>query len=113
MSAADLPEITADATNARLTAPDAAARPVILDVREPDEWVAGHIAGALHIPLQQLPSRLADIPAERDVIVVCHMGGRSAMATQWLRRQGRARTINLSGGMDAWEGRHLPVETGP
>lgn len=105
-----LPEISPDEVEAQLSrGPEP---PMIVDVREPDEWVAGHIAGALHIPLNEIPRRVAEIPADRDVVVVCHLGGRSAMATAFLRRQGYTRAVNLRGGMDAWEGRHLPIERG-
>jgi len=76
---------------------------VVLDVREDYEWRAGHIQGALHIPLGSLPQRLADIPAEQRILVVCKVGGRSAQATQFLQARGRD-AVNLAGGMVAWDG---------
>ncbi len=76
---------------------------MVLDVREDDEWRAGHIDGALHIPLMELPQRLADIPNEHQILVVCKVGGRSAQATQFLQARGRD-AANLSGGMVAWQG---------
>jgi rhodanese-related sulfurtransferase len=75
---------------------------VILDVREPAEWAAGHIEGALHVPLMQLPRRVAEIPLDRRLLVVCRVGARSAQATAFLRAQGLD-AVNLSGGMQAWE----------
>lgn len=85
---------------------------VILDVREPAEWAAGHIAGAVHIPLGELPGRIADLPAGQ-TLVVCKVGGRSAQATGWLAGQGRD-VVNLDGGMLDWEAarRAMVSETG-
>ncbi|HVE24727.1 MAG TPA: rhodanese-like domain-containing protein [Sporichthya sp.] len=85
----------------------------LLDVREPVEWAAGHIDGAQHIPMHDVPSRLADIPADADVVVVCKSGGRSAQVTAYLNASGRKAT-NLSGGMIAWAHAHRPMvsETG-
>lgn len=86
---------------------------VVLDVREDDEWQAGHIHGALHIPLGSLPQRVSDIPAEQRILVVCRVGGRSAQATEFLRTQGRD-AVNLAGGMQAWDaaGREMVAENG-
>ena len=84
----------------------------ILDVREDDEWAAGHIDGALHIPLRELPARLADLPATQ-TLVVCKVGGRSAQAVAYLAQQGYD-VVNLDGGMLDWEaaGRPMVSETG-
>lgn len=78
-------------------APDA----TVLDVREPDEWEGGHIAGATHIPLGDLRARLAEVPTG-PVVVTCRAGGRSAKATEFLLAQGYDAT-NLDGGMKAWD----------
>ena len=75
---------------------------VLLDVREGWEWETGRIAGAIHIPLNELPRRLSEVPADKPVVVTCHHGGRSWQAVQWLRRQGRERVGNLEGGIDRW-----------
>lgn len=83
---------------------------VLLDVREPDEWVAGHAPGALHVPLGDVPARLADLPRDADVVVVCHGGGRSARATAWLLDQGYD-CRNLSGGMVAYAAAGRPLES--
>jgi len=85
---------------------------VVLDVREPVEWQSGHIDGALHIPLMELPQRLDEIP-DAQTLVVCAVGGRSARAVMWLNQQGRD-SINLHGGMVEWAGAGRPMvsETG-
>jgi rhodanese-related sulfurtransferase len=85
---------------------------VVLDVREPQEWVHGHIEGALHVPLGELMSRLEEVPTAQ-TLVVCRVGSRSAHATAYLLRQGRD-AVNLDGGMLDWEaaGRAMVSETG-
>lgn len=81
---------------------------VVLDVREPFEWQAGHIDGALHIPLGDLPARVGELDPQARTLVVCHVGGRSAQATAWLHQQGHD-VANLHGGMDAWAAANRPV----
>jgi rhodanese-related sulfurtransferase len=84
----------------------------ILDVREPVEWAHGHIDGAVHIPLMELPDRLDEVPADQ-LLVVCKVGARSAQATGYLLQQGRD-AVNLDGGMLDWEaaGRAMVSDTG-
>jgi rhodanese-related sulfurtransferase len=82
----------------------------ILDVREDDEWTAGHIAGSVHVPLSQLPTRAADIPPTDPLVVVCKVGSRSARVTAWLAGQGRE-VANLVGGLDAWADAGRPLVT--
>ncbi|MHA7175045.1 rhodanese-like domain-containing protein [Arthrobacter sp. Sr24] len=74
---------------------------VILDVREDYEWEAGHVDGALHIPLEQLPARLEELDPDVDVNVICRTGGRSFRATTWLVQNGYS-AFNVVGGMGAW-----------
>ena len=73
----------------------------LLDVREDDEWRAGHIDGAQHIPLGQLGDRLAELPAGRRIVAVCRSGSRSAAAVRGLRQLGYD-AENLDGGVTAW-----------
>ncbi|NPC98111.1 rhodanese-like domain-containing protein [Nocardioides sp. zg-DK7169] len=84
----------------------------VLDVREDVEWQHGHIEGAVHIPLMDLPARLEEVPDEQ-VLVVCRVGGRSSQAVGWLVQQGRD-VVNLDGGMYAWAdaGRPMVSENG-
>ncbi|WP_413451573.1 rhodanese-like domain-containing protein [Georgenia phoenicis] len=81
----------------------------ILDVREQDEWDAGHAPGAVHIPLGELPDRLDELP-EEDLLVVCRSGGRSMRATAWLNHSGFT-ARNLDGGMREWAAAGLPMTT--
>lgn len=81
----------------------------VLDVREPHEWDAGHIAGARHIPLGDLPGRADELDPQARTLVVCHLGGRSAQATEFLQVRGHD-VVNLTGGMDAWEAGGRPIE---
>ncbi|WP_246222498.1 rhodanese-like domain-containing protein [Phytoactinopolyspora limicola] len=86
---------------------------VLLDVREPGEWHAGHAPQAVHIPLGELIDRVDDVPDGDPVYVVCKVGGRSAHAAAWLNSIGRS-AVNVSGGMESWDSAGLPMvsETG-
>jgi rhodanese-related sulfurtransferase len=89
---------------------------VLLDVREDDEWEAGHAEGARHIPMGDLPVRFDEVAGLADageLVVVCRSGGRSARVVAWLAQNG-VDAVNLDGGMGAWEaaGRPLVSETG-
>jgi len=74
----------------------------ILDVREPWELEIARFPDALAIPLMTLPARVAEVPTDGPVVVVCHHGMRSYQAMSWLRQNGVANAINLEGGIDAW-----------
>lgn len=74
----------------------------LVDVREVDEWQAGHAPGSRHIPLAELPARLAHLPRRRPVAFVCRSGGRSSVATELAARQGIA-AHNVEGGLIAWQ----------
>jgi len=82
---------------------------VALDVREHDEWGAGRIAGALHIPMGELVLRQAELPRDRSIVAVCRSGNRSAAVTEALVRGGYE-AENLAGGMQAWKAAGLPME---
>ncbi|MBI1179294.1 MAG: sulfurtransferase [Alphaproteobacteria bacterium] len=81
---------------------DAGEPHVLLDVREPRELAVCRIADTLHIPMQQVPQRLAEVPQDIPVVVMCHHGSRSGMVTRFLREQGYGKAVNLRGGIDAW-----------
>lgn len=80
----------------------------LVDVREDDEWRAGRIEGAQHIPLRELARRAAEIPADRPIVAVCRSGARSASAVRGLAQLGRA-AENLDGGVTAWARAGLPL----
>ena len=83
---------------------------LLLDVREPNEWNAGHAPGAQFVPLGQLPERVNELPRDRRIVAVCRVGGRSARATEFLIAAG-IDAVNLAGGMRAWAASGLVVET--
>ncbi len=79
----------------------------VLDVREQVEWDAGHIAGSVHIPMMDLPSRIGELP-DAQTLVVCKVGARSARVVGYLAQQGYE-AFNLDGGLLEWEGAGRPL----
>lgn len=106
MSSSEVPEIDVH------TAGEASAEgAVLLDVREDDEWAAGHAPNALHLPISRLGAEYAAaLPSGQRILAVCKVGGRSAQATAVLAQAGYD-VINVAGGMKAWEAAGLPVVT--
>ncbi|MEV7602897.1 rhodanese-like domain-containing protein [Kitasatospora sp. NPDC089797] len=95
---------------AQIPTTDAASVPAdaaLLDVREQDEWDAGHVDGALHIPIGEVIARIGELP-DGKLYVLCRVGGRSAQVVQYLVQQGRD-AVNVDGGMYAWEGAGRPM----
>lgn len=80
----------------------------VLDVREDYEWVEGHAAGAVHIPMGELPERLEELDPDEDTYVICRTGGRSAQVAGWLVGQGYT-ALNIAGGSGAWLEAGLPL----
>lgn len=76
--------------------------PRVLDVREPEEIAIAPFPGAIHIPMGDIPARIAELDPEAEWIVVCHHGVRSAQVAAYLVHAGFERVANLSGGIDAW-----------
>jgi len=87
--------------------------PVLVDVREPAEFAEVRAPGAFLVPTSTFMTRIAELPTDRPLLVVCHMGSRSAAVTGYLTRAGRTDVVNVAGGMDAWERAGLPVQRGP
>ncbi len=82
--------------------------PLLLDVREADEYAAGHAPGVVWIPLNSIPEGMPDLPTDRTILCICRVGGRSAQATAFLNDRGLD-VVNLEGGMKAWEAFGLDV----
>ena len=102
-------------TAPRNVGPDEAARmveqgAVLLDVREDDEWRAGHAPQARHVPLGSLANRQEDIPVDAPLVAVCRSGQRSSTAATALSRAGYD-VVNLAGGMKGWRDSGHPLVT--
>jgi rhodanese-related sulfurtransferase len=83
----------------------------VIDVREPHEYEEGHVPGAILIPLGEVPDRVAEVPADRTVYVVCAVGGRSMRAAEHLAAQGRD-VVNVAGGTKGWIAAGHPTVAG-
>jgi rhodanese-related sulfurtransferase len=97
------PDVSAEEASALV-----AAGAHLLDVREDEEWQAGHAPAAQHVPMGQLPARLDEVPADCTVVCVCRVGGRSGAVARALTAEGFD-VRNLAGGMLAWEAAGFPV----
>ena len=107
----DTPEMSAGELSAGMASE---TPPLILDVRTPREYAAGHLPGAINVPHKALPERLAEIVGFRDrqVVLYCERGKRSVMATAVLREAGFSSLWHLQGHMVAWRGQGLPQRQG-
>ena len=93
---------------------EGSAQPQIIDVRTDTEWRSGHIAGAIHVPITELGSRIASLPLDetRPIVAICRAAHRSIPAVRLLQRHGFRSACQLQGGMLAWRRAELPVEGG-
>lgn len=94
-------QIRPDQLAARL-ADDTQSAPLLLDVREPWEFQICHIGGSQLMPMSSVPARLAELERDRETVVICHHGGRSAQVCMFLEHQGFDKVINLAGGVAGW-----------
>jgi rhodanese-related sulfurtransferase len=83
---------------------------MLLDVRDPDEWEAGHPEGATWIPMNQLVDRQGELPTNRDIVVICKVGGRSARVAEALVNAGYG-AANVAGGAEAWQAAGFAIVT--
>jgi phage shock protein E len=84
---------------------------VVLDVRTPEEFAAGHVPGAINIPYTHLPARIAEVSgSDKDIVLYCATGVRAERAAQRLRENGYARLLHLEGDMRGWQESRLPIE---
>jgi rhodanese-related sulfurtransferase len=97
-----------------VSAPQVDPQAYLLDVREPDEWEAGHAPNAHHMPMMEIPARIAELPTDTEVVVVCRSGGRSSQVVSYLIGNGWDNVRNLDGGMHSWSaaGRDMVSENG-
>jgi len=97
-----------------VTPGDVADDAYLLDVREPEEWTAGHAPGAHHLPMMEIPARMAEVPTDIEVVVACRSGGRSGQVVSYLMANGWDNVRNLDGGMQVWaaSGREVVSESG-
>lgn len=77
-------------------------KPLLLDVREPWEYERARIADSQLVPMREIPARLAELDAGKEVVAICHHGGRSAQVALFLEKNGFSKVHNLVGGVDAW-----------
>jgi len=89
------------------------AHPLLIDVREANEFEDVRAPGAVLVPMSTFAASAVELPSDRPLMLVCHLGGRSAAATGFLVRSGRSDVVNVAGGMEAWERAGLPVRHGP
>jgi rhodanese-related sulfurtransferase len=85
----------------------------ILDVREPSEWNEAHIAGATLIPLGELQSRVNELPRDKEIVVVCRSGNRSAQGRDILLNNGFTQVTSMAGGLNQWKAAGYPTVSGP
>jgi len=98
-----VPELTPTEFCARWSAAERGKSVVLLDVREHDELAAAAVAEARHIPMREIPARIAELgPQDARIVVHCHHGGRSLRVASWLRQQGFDQAQSMSGGIERW-----------
>ncbi len=85
----------------------------LLDVREPEEWTESHVPGSTHIPLGALDARVAELPRDQEIVVVCRSGNRSQRGRDILLDAGFGRVTSMTGGLTAWTAGGQPTVAGP
>lgn len=81
----------------------------VIDVRNPNEWAAGHLEQAKHIPVDSLYERIDEVAEDKDIVFYCAMGVRSALASEIGAAMGRTRIFNMEGGIESWKAGGLPI----
>jgi rhodanese-related sulfurtransferase len=105
-----IPTVDVQEAQRRLAAPDA---PLLVDVRERDEFAAMRVAGAVLLPTSQFATGYQRLPKDRPLLVMCAVGGRSGRATEALLGAGWTDVTNIAGGINAWHAAGLPTRSGP
>lgn len=104
---------TIDVREAAHRREEGAQAPLVVDVREPNEFAAVRLDGAALVPMSQFAERWEELPRDRPLLVMCAAGGRSAAAAAHLLRNGYTDVVNVAGGITEWERAGLPVRRGP
>jgi rhodanese-related sulfurtransferase len=104
---------TVDVSEAERRLREDSERPLLIDVRELNEFVAIRVPGAVLLPTSTFAARVDELPTDRPLLMICRSGQRSAAVTGFLARSGRTHATNVAGGMEAWERAGLPVRRGP
>jgi rhodanese-related sulfurtransferase len=112
VSGAGVPVVSVTEAHERL-ASDGPARPLLVDVRNPDEFEQARVDGSILIPLPVFASRCRELPADRPLLLICRSGNRSGAATGHLLALGYPDAANVEGGILAWYRAGLPIRTGP
>jgi rhodanese-related sulfurtransferase len=108
---ASIPEVDVRSAHERTTAAEGGA--LLLDVREPNEFQAIRAEGAVLLPMSTFVSRMAELPKDREILVICQSGNRSAAVTGHLLRNGWTDVVNVAGGTTEWAKAGLPTRRGP
>jgi len=90
---------------------EAGTAPLIVDVRSPEEYAAGHVLGAINIPFQDIDQHLAELRSHPQFVVYCERGVRANIAEATLSEAGLGTALHLEGDMNGWRNRNLPTET--
>ena len=106
-----VPSVSVHEAHVRLSGGDD-RRPILVDVRTPEEFAQVRVPGAVLIPLQDFVHRMVELPQDRPLLLFCRTGSRSGSATAFLLRNGYAEVANVDGGILAWYQAGLPVRTG-
>lgn len=101
-----VPSISAEELNEKLKF---GKHPLVLDVRQPEEFRTGHINGAKLMPLNELPRKMSELPKGREIVCICASGSRSSSAAKTLAKEGFT-VFNVQGGMLAWRRAKLPMQ---
>ncbi len=109
---ATIPGIDVTETAARLDG-GGPETPLLLDVREPNELRAARVEGAVHLPISVFQQRYPELPQDRQILVICASGNRSAAVTAFLLRNGWTDVHNVEGGITAWRRSGFAVKSGP
>ena len=113
MTVDNLPTVDVREAKRRLDQPQDGVEPFLLDVRELNEFTELRVPGAVLLPISRFAIGFRQLPQDRPILVLCKVGGRSSMATDFLIQQGWPDVTNIAGGINAWATAGLPTTSGP